>query len=275
MSSEEKRNHSETQFYSENGYLLADNVFTLEEVAQMKEALQEIYNKVSQQGETLNATWAGNWKKSPEFIGQTSDVQVKSVHNVQNHSAVFSRMLLHTTFCQTAAKLMPDGNVALHHTKVHTKPPGKGSPYPLHQDYPYFPHKLHSLVAAIIHLDDANEENGCMCLIPGSHKQGELETVTDEGYHYLNPEKYPISKATPVPAKSGSVLFVNYFTPHGSYLNKSTGSRTVLIVQLMSPSDTPLQNVHMSPGRGLLLWGVNPILPAAKRGYNQSAEQTQ
>jgi len=33
--------------------------------------------------------------------------------------------------------------------------------------------------------------------------------------------------------------------------------------------------VHMSPGRGLLLWGVNPILPAAKRGYNQSAEQTQ
>ncbi len=54
------------------------------------------------------------------------------------------------------------------------KPPGKGSPFPLHQDYPYFPHQLTTMGAAIFHFDNAPLEKGCVRVVPGSHKKGPL-----------------------------------------------------------------------------------------------------
>ena len=58
-------------------------------------------------------------------------------------------------------------NVQLHHSKMLVKPPEQGAPFPMHQDYPYFPHERHSVLAASVHLDDTDEENGCLHVIPG------------------------------------------------------------------------------------------------------------
>jgi ectoine hydroxylase-related dioxygenase (phytanoyl-CoA dioxygenase family) len=38
----------------------------------------------------------------------------------------------------------------------------------MHQDAPYFLHENHTMTAASVHLDDADMENGCLCVIPGS-----------------------------------------------------------------------------------------------------------
>jgi ectoine hydroxylase-related dioxygenase (phytanoyl-CoA dioxygenase family) len=45
----------------------------------------------------------------------------------------------------------------------------------MHQDEPYFPHDNHSMIAAIIHFDDAPLEKGCVRVVPGSHKLGPLQ----------------------------------------------------------------------------------------------------
>lgn len=63
-------------------------------------------------------------------------------------------------------------NVQLHHTKLVMKPPEQGAVFPMHQDYHYFPHEKHTMLAASVHLDDADLENGCLHVIPGSHKDG-------------------------------------------------------------------------------------------------------
>ena len=54
------------------------------------------------------------------------------------------------------------------------KPPGEGAPFPMHQDYHYFPYLNDSMVAIFIHLDDTNVENGGLAVFPGSHKLGPL-----------------------------------------------------------------------------------------------------
>ena len=59
--------------------------------------------------------------------------------------------------------------------KAHLKPPGTGAPFPMHQDYGYFPFKNDSMVAAFIHLDDSDPDNGGLAVYPGSHKIGPLE----------------------------------------------------------------------------------------------------
>lgn len=54
------------------------------------------------------------------------------------------------------------------------------------QDYHYFPFKNHSMVAAFIHMNKIDPENGGLCIYPGSHKNGPLEDigVHQEKDHY-------------------------------------------------------------------------------------------
>ena len=58
-------------------------------------------------------------------------------------------------------------NVQLHHSKMLVKPPANGAAFPMHQDYPYFPHRDHTMLATSVHLDDADMENGAYALCRG------------------------------------------------------------------------------------------------------------
>lgn len=93
----------------------------------------------------------------------------------------------------------------------------------MHQDYPYFPHEKHTMLAASVHLDHADEENGCLRVIPGSHRTDSLPHV----YH----KEYPIKEGAPCVVVAGDVLFFNYLTIHGSESNKSSRTRRNVLFQ--------------------------------------------
>ena len=95
------------------------------------------------------------------------------------------------------------------------KPPEKGSPFPMHQDHPFFPHTYHRMAAAIFFLDDAPEEKGCVRVVPGSYKNGPLEHIAEGSFH-LPTDDWPIEKSVPVPAQAGDVIFFSYLTVHAS-----------------------------------------------------------
>lgn len=157
---------------------------------------------------------------------------------------------------------MDTTDILLHHTKAHIKPPEKGAPYLMHQDYHYFPFKKHSMLAVFLHLDDTTPENGGLAVYPGSHKLGPLEDygVTDEKgeeYHYVNPDEYPLSKAVPVTAKKGEIVIFSYLLLHGSYLNLSDRSRRMFLLQVRAADDEPIKDVHKSPCQNMMLRGKN------------------
>ena len=60
-----------------------------------------------------------------------------------------------------------------HGSQLFTKAPGVGSVKPRHQDNYYFRYKIDDhLLTCWVALDDADEGNGCMRFIDGSHKKG-------------------------------------------------------------------------------------------------------
>lgn len=243
------------QFYQDNGYLLAEQVFTPEDIEECVRETDAMFDRVQQGGRQLEATWGGKWRETQipkEELGQTS---VLSIHNMQYHSAVFTRMLVNPKLAGIVADLIGP-NVQLHHTKLHVKPPEKGSPFPMHQDYHYFPYEKDSMIAAVIYLEDATVESGCLCVMPGVHKQGPLPHEPDG--LYLSPQKYPIEDATPCEGNAGDVLLFSYLTPHGSYLNRTDHPRRIALFQFCSANDRRLKDVHISPGRGLMVHGINP-----------------
>jgi phytanoyl-CoA hydroxylase len=237
-------------FYQENGYVLLEGLFNREEAATFRQHGHDLINGLAAK-RSVDAAWGS----AREMV---KEARLLHCHDVQFYDAIFNRLLFDPRFVDAAADLMGTPNIQLHHNKLFIKPPEKGSPFPMHQDQPFFPHEKHTLTAAIIHFDDAPLEKGCVRVVPGSHKLGPLQHIEEGGWH-LPFSQYPIESATPCQAKAGDVLFFNYLTIHGSAVNVSSEARTTLLVQMRDPADLPLQEVHQSRGQGTMLCGVNTV----------------
>jgi phytanoyl-CoA hydroxylase len=242
------------QSYDDNGYVLLKSVFTARETDLMRDEIEAIGNRLHRSPDQETGGWSGEWRVQLKET-QGKQTALLSIHDLQFHSALFTRLLLDDRVTESVADLIGP-NVQLHHSKMHWKPAEKGTPFPMHQDYHYFPHAGQTMIAYIIHVDDATIENGCLCIYPGSHKRGLLPHAPDG--LYLSPDQYPLEKATPCPAKAGDVLMFSYLTIHGSYVNRTATTRRILLFQFRSPTDMPIQETHLSPGQGLMLRGINP-----------------
>ncbi|WP_409346319.1 phytanoyl-CoA dioxygenase family protein [Paenibacillus sp. MBLB4367] len=252
-------NDKDVVFYKENGYLLVKRVFGQTEVEEMRRAVDHTIERAARTKAAQNHAWQGDYM-SPE---QLKKLVLKGFHDVHYHDAAFARALLHPNMTAVLSQLIGP-NVLLHHSKMLVKPPENGAAFPMHQDQPYFPHQNHTMLAASVHLDDADEENGCLRVVPGSHKEGPLPHV---GTYYLNHKEYPISMGTPCPAQAGDVLFFNYLTIHGSDCNRSTRTRRNVLFQYREASDLPTANVHFDWGMGLMVCGENPDFERVKPSY--------
>lgn len=238
-------------FYRDNGFLLVKGLLSAAEAASYRRECHELLERLGAVRET-DATWGS------ARSGATGATVLRHCHDVQYHSAAFTRLLTDDRLGDAASELMGSPNVQLHHNKMFVKPPEKGSPFPMHQDQPFFPHERHSMTAAIFHFDDAPLEKGCVRVVPGSHKLGPLEHVEEGGWH-LPFERYPLESALACPAEAGDVLIFNYLTIHGSGVNTSNDARTTLLVQMRDPSDPPSNDEHRSRGQGMMLRGIDPL----------------
>ena len=245
-------------FYDENGYLLLEGQFSSVEASAFRQEAHALIERLSRYTE-INPTW-----ESAEQIALGT--KLFHCHNVQFYAAAFTRLLVDERLTQATADLIGSPNVQLHHNKLFIKPPERGSPFPMHQDYPYFPHERHTMLAAVIHFDDAPLEKGCIRVVPGSHKRGAIEHNPQGGFH-LPLEQYPLESNAPCPAKAGDVLFFNYLIIHGSGVNVSQEARTTLLVQMRDPEDKPTVKTHESRGQSMMLRGYDPtaLPPEAQR----------
>jgi Protein involved in biosynthesis of mitomycin antibiotics/polyketide fumonisin len=251
-------------FWAENGYLHIPGLLTQDEAAYYRREIHELMARLSAL-RNIDATWG-----SAKDIAGGVATQLLHCHDVQFQSAAFARLIVDDRLTGVAADLIGP-NVQLHHTKAFVKPPEKGSPFPLHQDAPFFPHDNHSMIAVILHFDDAPLEKGCVRVVPGTHKNGIMPHKPEGGWH-LDPAEYPVESALPVPAKAGDALFFSYLTVHGSGVNTSNEARTTLLVQMRDPTDPPTIRTHESRGQGMMLRGIDPSCSTTKPSSENAAD---
>jgi ectoine hydroxylase-related dioxygenase (phytanoyl-CoA dioxygenase family) len=110
-----------------------------------------------------------------------------------------------------------------------------------HQDEYYIPTRDRSLLGAWIAMDDATVENGCLWVIPGSHKHGVLWPQHQQRDHRFDcageATSFPYSDedAVPVEVKKGSIVFFNGYLLHRSLPNYAPGGfRRSLVNHYMS-----------------------------------------
>ena len=152
-------------FYKENGYLHIKGLFTAEEAAAFRQEAHELIARL-QAVKSVEATWG-----SAAEVTMTK-TSLLHCHDVQFQSAAFARLITDPRLTEIAAGIIGSPNVQLHHNKLFIKPPEKGSPFPMHQDQPFFPHDKDSMIAAIIHFDDAPQKKAVYGWFPAATRTG-------------------------------------------------------------------------------------------------------
>jgi phytanoyl-CoA hydroxylase len=252
---------AQVDFFNENGYLRVEQVFPPAELAQLSQDLNYIIDTFADWG----AAWKGDWLKEymkDEEAGKKA--VLVALHELHHYAASWMRGLTKPQLAEAVGALLGSESVELHHSTLHAKKPGTGQPFPMHQDVPFYPHSDGRYLDALVHLDDATEENGCIKFLAGSHKLGPLEHISGPDITpHLPTSQYPLADAVSVPAKAGDVVFFHLWTVHGSNVNRTKHWRRLVRVGFRDPRN--LQTGGQALGRpGLMVKGVRPKVEGQK-----------
>ena len=137
------------------------------------------------------------------------------------------------------------------HTKVFDLEPGHTQnkprlrrlnvPVEWHQDWAFYPHSNDDLLAVGVAMDDMTEANGCMIMIPGSHKEKIYDHHQDGRFVGAVTEKVETSsEAVPVEVGAGGITIHHVRTLHASAPNHSNKPRRLLLFQYCAVDAWPL-----------------------------------
>ncbi len=124
--------------------------------------------------------------------------------------------------------------VKFHHSKLNMKSGGGGAEIGWHQDFAFFPHTNYDLLACGFALDDADTSNGCLLVVPGSHRLGLLSHRDAAGKflgQLVDGARFEERLATPVELKAGDMSIHHVLAVHGSTRNDSPRQRRLFICQ--------------------------------------------
>lgn len=233
-------------FYRENGYLVVEKALTEE---QLEKLLDETVG--------LCRGRFGNFPGLPEAGDGESDDEilrkVLCIHQAHKFSPFLKSMLSQQSIVDVLTRVIGP-NVKCMQSMLFIKAAGKpGQAW--HQDEDYIPTRDRSLVGAWIAMDDATVENGCLWVIPGSHKHGILwpqyahaDNSFDCAFQSYD-FPYTDEDSVPVEVPKGSIVFFNGYLLHRSLPNKAKGGYRRCLVN------------HYMSAESLLPWFTKKTMP--------------
>jgi phytanoyl-CoA hydroxylase len=241
-------------FYRENGFLHVPGVFGPEETSELADDLDRLIQEWS-----FEAAWTGPWREAYLDPQLAQTIKLSALHDLQLYSASWARAITHPRLAATLVTLLGP-EVEFHHTTMHVKPPERGAPFPLHQDYPFYPHADDRYVDVLLHLDATSHENGEIRFLAGSHRGGPLEHIVQDPdgqpcHPHLPTDRYRLEETLAVPAHPGDIVCFSINTIHGSYMNSTYRPRRLVRMGYRHPDNRQLDGP--SVGRpGVLVSGI-------------------
>lgn len=177
-------------------------------------------------------------------LSTTPGLEVWQILNIWQASPAFRALAENPTLLELAVQLSGAKQLRIWHDQIIYKPQAAGGVLHWHQDSPLWDllQPKHEQVTAWVALDDAEADNGCMYMVPGSHKWGDkMQAIHDmAGQGYQLPETFEGQPLHFVmcPVRRGQVHFHSSLTWHGSGPNHSNRPRRAIGVHYMTEQTT-------------------------------------
>ena len=261
--------------FNQQGFIKGDVVLNDEEVELLRDELDLVMDGKSVKKPILNR----NLLDGGMGMEMTKKETVVQIVNLWMASDAYFNHACNQTICEDIAQLCETDTLRIWHDQVQYKPPVIGGAGNWHQDHPAWPIiQPADLISAWVALDDATIENGCMWMVPGSHKWGDqqkyLSDTSDYKPHHSRKELLPDGANTePVPfeIKKGQVGYHHCLTWHGSGPNRSDRKRRAIAVHYMpghvyyEPTERHPKEAHVSVNPGEILVGDDfPVVYKSK-----------
>ena len=147
--------------YKKNGFLFLPSYFSELEVEIMKSQVPTVFAE-----------------DTPERVVEKDGALVRSVYGSHQKNEVFRRLSRHPRIIDPVKKAL-GSDVYVYQFKINAKVAFAGDVWEWHQDYIYWLREdgmpAPRVVNAFIFLDEVNEFNGPLFLIPGSHAEGVID----------------------------------------------------------------------------------------------------
>lgn len=243
---------AELSRYRDLGYFVRESALEESDLAPLREAVESVHRRVVSEAARSGAAPVErvDERRYQELLGSTvkwewraGTAEIRSMEPYHHLDPRLDALVDDPRLWEPAASVIGTERVSLFSDKLNFKRPG-GAPFPWHQDTPYWAFgcdHLERLVSALLYLDDATRANGCLWLVPGSHKRGRIPCHRDRGVLgrlYTDLEQLDGAQPVAIEASAGSAVFFHGDVVHGSRGNHSDQSRRALVLTYQ-PSQLP------------------------------------
>jgi ectoine hydroxylase-related dioxygenase (phytanoyl-CoA dioxygenase family) len=197
--------------YNNQGYVSPVNALTSTEAKEIKEEIEKI---------------------EKDWPGALEGINRNYVHLI---SPIFNRVCLNNNIIDAVESIIGK-NILICGTTLFVKNPNEKGFVSFHQDAKYIGLEPHNWVTVWVAVTDANEQNGCMRMLPSSHKENlktheqkfDQNNLLTRGQTITN---IPMDKTKPIILKAGQISLHHPLIIHGSGLNKSNDRRIGFVIQ--------------------------------------------
>ena len=219
-------------YYKNKGYISPVDALTSTEAKEIRDEIEKIEK---------------NWPKALEGINRNY------VHLI---SPVFNKVCLNKNILDAVESIIGK-NILICGTTLFIKNPKEKGFVSFHQDAKYIGLEPHNWVTVWVAITDANEKNGCMRMLSGSHKENlrHHEQKFDENNLLTRGQtikNVSLDKTDPVILKAGQMSLHHPKIVHGSGLNYSDDRRIGFVIQsyIGSNVDQVLGKMYVQKARG-------------------------
>jgi len=254
---------SQRNSWNDNGYILIPKFYSESKCAKINETVISIVRSMVKNSEEFNHAYIDEGR-----IGIREMKPSESIENIEDemskvfrlhHEGIFNEFIKREDLLDMIEDILGK-NIDCFLSQFIFKNPGSwGQPW--HQDSSYFPFDRSPQVGAWLATSPATMKNGCLVVLPGSHKEPLHEHLPDDrpgsNYGYTEIKDHDFKKEKPLLLETGDLLLFHSFLMHKSYDNESTKRRTAMVYHFAETGtrfgevDSPTNNWISVRGEGL------------------------
>jgi ectoine hydroxylase len=223
--------------YRRDGYVALPGVIDADRIAE----LRAVTGRFVDRSRAINAS-DNLFDLDPTHCAQTPTL--RRIKNPADNDPLYRWVAFESPIPDIVAELIgPD--VEFHHSKLNLKGGRVGAPVEWHQDAAFYPHSNDDVLAVGLLLDDATAENGCLVVLPGSHRERVHEHY-DGGGRFIGRMReedigrFDARKGQLLELPAGSIHIHHYRLIHWSAPNTSADDRWLLINAYSAADAIPL-----------------------------------
>jgi len=244
---------------AEQGFVVRRNVFTAAEVGVIGKACDGLVERLLEEKRNAKVAVGSYTFEIQQRLAtivkweQDNPDLLLGVEPFAHLSETLRTWALDARLLDPARDVIGSDEVDLFTEKLNLKRAHRGGPIILHQDFPYWADATPiaaRVATAVIFVDDARRDNGCLEVVPGSHREGvqARKAVADFGNLEMDPAAFDLSRLVPLEVAAGSVVFFGPFLVHRSLANRSGDDRRALLFSYQ-PSGNPHLRQLLKLGR--------------------------